>query len=107
MDELYPIGVGILLGILFSLRLSLLRPIWRKALLVAVAGASATIVSGEYTESWGFLIVDIGEVALAAWVSFAGFAYRSAGCRRWKRPQGMASRSRQGFAKATGGSASL
>ena len=75
MDELFPIGIGILLGIVFSLRLNLLGPIWRKALLVAVAGASATIASGEYAESWGFLIVDIGEVALAAWISFAGFAY--------------------------------
>jgi hypothetical protein len=75
MDELYPIGIGILLGILFSLRLNLLGPIWREALLVAVVGASATIASGEYVESWGFLIVDIGEVALAAWISFAGFVY--------------------------------
>ena len=87
MDELYPIGVGILLGILFSLRLSLLGPIWRKAVLVAVAGASATIVSGEYTESWGFFIVDIGEVALAAWVSFAGFAYLQRRMPALKRPR--------------------
>jgi hypothetical protein len=75
MDELYPIGMGILLGILFSLRLSLFKPLWRKALLVAVAGASATIASGEYAESWGFLIVDIGEVALATWISYAAFVY--------------------------------
>jgi hypothetical protein len=73
MDELFPIGVGILLGILFSLRLSPLKPLWRRVLLVAVAGASATIASGEYSESWGFLIVDVGEVALAAWISLGFF----------------------------------
>ena len=75
MDELFPIGVGILLGILFSLRLSPLKPLWRRVLLVAVAGASATIASGEYAESWGFLLVDVGEVALAAWISLAVLAY--------------------------------
>jgi hypothetical protein len=75
MDELFPIGVGILLGILFSLRSSLLKPLWRKGLLVVFAGACATIASGEYGESWGFLIVDIGEVALAAWISLTGVVY--------------------------------
>ena len=87
MDELYPIGVGILFGILFSLRLSLLKPLWRKALLVAVAGASATIASGEYVESWGFLIVDIGEVALATWISYAVFVYLQRRMPALKRPR--------------------
>ncbi|HUL04866.1 MAG TPA: hypothetical protein VLV76_00940 [Candidatus Acidoferrum sp.] len=71
MDELFPLGVGVLLGILFSLRLGVLQPLWRKGLLVVIAGASATLISGEYSENWGFLIVDIGEVALAAWISLA------------------------------------
>lgn len=75
MDELFPIGVGILLGILFSLRLGPLKPLWGRVLLVAVAGASATIASGEYAASWGFLLVDVGEVALAAWISLAVLAY--------------------------------
>lgn len=75
MDELLPIGAGLLLGILFALRLRPLDPAWVKALLILAAGAAATVSSGEYLASWGFLIVDIGEVALCAWIAHTALRY--------------------------------
>lgn len=69
MDELFPIGAGLIFGIVFTADFRILRPWWVKAILVVVAGASATILSGEYVESWGFIVVDLGEVALATWIA--------------------------------------
>jgi hypothetical protein len=69
MDELFPIGTGLVLGVAFATQFRLLRPMWVKATLILIAGAAATFLSGEYTASWSFVIVDIGEVALAAWIS--------------------------------------
>jgi hypothetical protein len=68
MNELFPIGIGIILGLVFAARFRVLRPFWIKAVLVLIPGAASTILSGEYHDSWGFVLVDIGEVALAAWI---------------------------------------
>lgn len=68
MDELFPIGTGLIFGVAFAADFRILRPWWVKAILVVVAGASATILSGEYVENWGFILVDLGEVSLAAWI---------------------------------------
>ena len=78
MDELFPIGAGLIFGIAFAANFRILRPWWIKAIFVVVAGASATILSGEHVENWGFILVDLGEVALAAWIA----AYLCAGWRR-------------------------
>ena len=68
MDELFPIFTGAILGLAFAAGTRTLSPLWVRALAVLLAGVTATIVSGEYTENWGFALVDIGEVALAAWI---------------------------------------
>ena len=68
MDELFPIFTGAILGLAFAAGLRALSPLWVRAVMVLLAGVTATIVSGEYTENWGFALVDIGEVALAAWI---------------------------------------
>jgi hypothetical protein len=69
MYELVPIAMGLMLGAIFSTRLKLVRPVWVKAIAVALAGISVTVVSGEYQDTEAFAIVDIGEVALAAWIA--------------------------------------
>jgi hypothetical protein len=71
MDELFPIGTGILLGLAFASKVRSLRLLWVRVTVVLVAGIAATVLSGEYKENWGFALVDIGEVALAAWVATA------------------------------------
>jgi hypothetical protein len=65
MQELLPIASGLLLGAL----LGLLRPSLRLPLGAGAAvclGLMATVVSGEFRISWGFLAIDIPAAALAA-----------------------------------------
>ena len=69
MQELFPITAGLLLGAL----LQLVRPSLRLPVGVAAAvavGVAATVLSGEYTISWGFLAIDIPAAALAAVAGF-------------------------------------
>jgi hypothetical protein len=54
---------------MFAMDHRLLRPKWAKAALILLAGAAATVLSGEHLESWGFFLVALGEVALAACIS--------------------------------------
>jgi hypothetical protein len=70
MDELFPIATGFVLGIIFATGFGWFRRKWIRLTLILLAGISATIASGEYTDSWAFAIVDIGEVALFAWIGF-------------------------------------
>jgi hypothetical protein len=72
MDEILPIAAGLVLGVLFASGLDWLRPWWIRTPLVVLAGASATVTSGEFHVNWAFLLVDVGEVALLAWMGFAG-----------------------------------
>jgi hypothetical protein len=75
MDELFPIFTGLVLGILFATGYRWLQPWWIRAVMVLAAGVSATVLSGEYRENWGFVLVDVGEVALAAWIGFVVARY--------------------------------
>ena len=65
MQELFPLGSGLLLGAALGwLRPSARLPI---GLVVAVAlGVTATVVTGEFELSWGYLLIDIPLVAVAA-----------------------------------------
>jgi hypothetical protein len=70
MDELVPVVLGILLG----------APVWHyssgllrtalSVLAVAVSGAAATIISGEYLESYVYLLLDLGEAAAGLVIGF-------------------------------------
>jgi hypothetical protein len=65
VQELYPILFGLILGA----GLGFLRPSTRLPLgagLAIVLGALATVVTGEFKLSWGYLLIDIPIVALAA-----------------------------------------
>lgn len=70
MDELVPILGGLLLGVAFASGLPWLRFRAVRAGLVAAVGALATWASGEYLETWWFVALDIGQVALAAIASW-------------------------------------
>jgi hypothetical protein len=74
MDELFPIAAGLVLGILFAAGFWWLRLWWVRSVLVLLAGVSATVLSGEYRATWAFLLVDVGEVALLAWIGFVAAA---------------------------------
>jgi len=80
MDELLPIAAGLVLGVLFASDFGWLRPWWIRTPLVVLAGVSATVTSGEFRANWAFVLVDVGEVALLAWMGFAGA--RAVGRRR-------------------------
>lgn len=72
MDELFPIATGFVLGVIFATGSRPFRPWWVRAALILLAGVLATVLSGEYRDNWAFVIVDIGEVALLAWIAFFG-----------------------------------
>jgi hypothetical protein len=64
MQELIPVGCGLLLGA----ALGYIRPSMRLAVgaaLAIVLGVCATLVTGEFALTWGYVLVDIPLVALA------------------------------------------
>jgi hypothetical protein len=67
MQELFPIACGLLLGV----ALGFVRPTIRLpvgAALAIVLGVLATVVTGEFKTSWGYVLIDIPLVAVAATV---------------------------------------
>lgn len=65
MEELVPVGLGLLLGAL----LGALRPSWRlpvATLLAVVLGTAVTIATGEAEISWAYVLIDIPLVAVGA-----------------------------------------
>jgi hypothetical protein len=70
MDELVPVILGAALGALIwrgtggRMRLAL------SILAVLVSGAAATVLSGEYVESWIYLLLDLGEAAFGLAIGF-------------------------------------
>ena len=69
MNELFPVVSGLVVGLLVGL----LRPSLRlgvAVLLSVVFGFVATVASGEFRISWGYLLVDIPLVAGSAGLAF-------------------------------------
>jgi hypothetical protein len=67
MQELIPVGYGLVLGV----ALGFLRPSLRLGVGAAFAiafGFLTTVITGEFTVSWGYLLVDIPLVALPAFL---------------------------------------
>jgi len=65
VDEVFPLLGGIVVGLVCSqvpLRLSR----WMVLLLAVVVGLTASYISGELAVDWRFVLIDIGEVLLAA-----------------------------------------
>jgi hypothetical protein len=68
MQEMFPIACGLLLGAM----LGFLRPGVRLPVGVAAAvalGVLATVITGEFKMSWGYVLVDIPLVACATLVA--------------------------------------
>jgi hypothetical protein len=65
MEEFFPIISGLIVGLILGLIAPRLR-FWVGALLAVAFGVLATIVSGEFHISWGFLLIDIPLVAISA-----------------------------------------
>jgi len=66
MNELFPLVAGCVLGIMVAQVSSARLRVALLVILSLIAGAAATIVSGEWETSWGFLVIDVGGVLLAA-----------------------------------------
>ncbi len=65
MQELFPILFGLILGAgLGFVRPSLRLPVG--AILAVALGVLATVITGEFKSSWGYLLIDIPLVALSA-----------------------------------------
>lgn len=65
MQELFPILFGLILGAALGfVRPSLRLPVG--AVLAIALGVLATVVTGEFSSSWAYLLVDIPLVALSA-----------------------------------------
>ena len=68
MQELIPVGLGLLLGAALGyIRPSVRLPVG--AALAVVLGVCATVVTGEFKLSWEYVFVDIPLVALATFLS--------------------------------------
>jgi hypothetical protein len=70
MDELVPVIVGAVLGGLIWYSTSGAVRGALSVVAVLVAGLAATVLSGEYHESWIYLLLDLGEAALGLAIGF-------------------------------------
>jgi hypothetical protein len=71
MDEAIPLALGVLLGIPIWLCGPGIARILLSIFAVAVVGLLATVLSGEYAESWAYLLLDFGEAAIGLVFGFA------------------------------------
>ena len=74
--ELLPASMGFVLGALLT-RLRSPYRLWIAIALVLVLAASATVLTGEFMLSWGFLLVDIPLVTVATCAGFVAFRRKS------------------------------
>jgi hypothetical protein len=71
MQEIVPVAFGLILGLALGyVRSSIRLPLG--CLLAVLLGVVATVGSGEFTSSWGYLLVDIPLVAVASLVGLLG-----------------------------------
>ncbi len=71
MDEIVPVIFGAVLGvIIWRCTRGLTRTLLSAGAVIA-SGAFATVLSGEYHESWLYLLLDLGEGALGLALGFA------------------------------------
>jgi hypothetical protein len=69
MQELFPLACGLVLGV----TLGFVRPTLRLPIgagLAIALGLLATVVTGEFKTSWGYLLIDIPLVGFAALLGF-------------------------------------
>ena len=64
MDELVPVVLGAILGALIWATTSGRMRLALSVGAVVVSGLAATVLSGEYHESWIYLLLDLAEAAI-------------------------------------------
>jgi hypothetical protein len=70
MEELFPLVAGVVVGLIASRIASTRVRLIVATVLTLVFATTATLISGEAAESWAFIIVDIGEVAIVAAIAW-------------------------------------
>jgi hypothetical protein len=65
MHEVFPVTMGVLVGLLAT-RLAGWRRVVAVVTLSVLVGVLASAVSGELAVSWGFILVDMGQVLMVA-----------------------------------------
>ena len=85
MEEIFPVGSGIILGLAIAYLVSDRHRGWVLAIGSVLIGFLGSWISGELAESWLYLLVDIGQVLIAGgltwvlalrWRRIVGFARR-------------------------------
>ena len=85
MEEVFPVGSGGVLGLVVAYLVPGRLRGWILAAGSVLMGAMASWVSGELAVSWLFVVVDIGQVLMAAALTWTRAA-------RWRRVAGVARR---------------
>ena len=70
MEEIFPVGSGVILGLVIGWLVPGRLRGWVLAIGSVVIGAAASWVSGELAASWLYPLVDIGQVLLAGALSW-------------------------------------
>ena len=70
MDELVPVILGAIFGAVIWLTTTGRLRFALSVAAVIVSGAAATIASGEYHESWIYLLLDFGEAAFGLVIGY-------------------------------------
>ena len=87
MEEVFPVVSGVVLGLVVTYLVAGRLRGWILTVGSALIGGTASWISGELAVSWLYLVVDIGQVLMAAaltwvlavrWRRFAGAARREA-----------------------------
>jgi hypothetical protein len=87
MEEVFPVGCGVVLGLVVAYLVASRVRAWILAAGSVLIGATASWITGELAVSWLYLLVDIGQVLIAGaltwilalrWRRLAGAARRRA-----------------------------
>jgi len=65
MEEVLPVGCGVVLGLVVARLVSARLRGWVLALGSLVCGVAASWITGELAISWLYLLVDVGQVLIA------------------------------------------
>jgi hypothetical protein len=69
MDEIFPVLAGLVVGLIVCR----IAPLWLRACLVGASsllfGSIASWISGELALSWGYLLIDWGQVFVAGFAT--------------------------------------
>ncbi len=78
MEEVFPVGSGVVLGLAIAYLVRGRVRLWTLAGGSVLLGTAASWLSGELAVSWGYLLIDIGQVLVAGGLTWILAA-------RWRR----------------------